>query len=122
MAALRTEIEITAVDPSGDMVFVEGRGPGGVQLGLLVAAGSLPARVGQRIAVSIEVVTQAAAPSMRERMTRPTATADPRAAAAGAPAQNRTDVVLSAILGVSPGAERERDVDDEMDALFGLRK
>ena len=121
MTALRLELEISAVDPSGDMVFVEARGPGGVQVGLMVAAASFPVKVGQRLSVALETPTSAA-PSMRERMGRSASSATANTAP---PATTRTtdqsDLVLSAILGSSPSAERERDVEDEMDALLGRR-
>ena len=63
---------------------------------------------------------------MRERMAKPAAVAAdaPRNAAAPSTARaatGTTDVVLSAIFG-NPPSERERDVDDEMDALFGKRR
>jgi hypothetical protein len=131
MAALRLELEITTVEPSGTMVFVEGHAPGGVQVGLMIPPSTLTARVGQRLAVSLE--TLGAASSMRERMVRPTAvtTDAPRsatttpstsAATAGSTQEARTDAVLAAVFGTSPAAERERDVNEEMDALFGRRQ
>lgn len=128
MAALRLELEISTVEPSGDMVFVEGHGPGGVQLGLMLPASMLAARVGQRLAVSVEAA--ASPPTMRERMARASspATESPRSAATSPPAsadsapQNMTDVVLAAVFGTSPTAESERDVNEEMDALFGRRR
>lgn len=87
-----------------------------------------PVRVGQRLAVSLDALDAVSAPSMRERMGRPaTATegsaATPSAAAtAGSREQALTDVVLAAVFGTSPAAERERDVNEEMDALFGRRR
>ncbi|PCC69313.1 hypothetical protein SAMN02745121_09182 [Nannocystis exedens] len=128
MAALRLELEITTVEPSGTMVFVEGQAPGGVQVGLMLPAGTLATRVGQRLAVSVETLNAASAPSMRERMARtetPRSAASGTAATAAAPGStsaDMTDVVLAAVFGTSPAAERERDVNEEMDALFGRRR
>ncbi|MCY0994791.1 hypothetical protein OV203_47130 [Nannocystis sp. ILAH1] len=129
MAALRLELEITTVEPSGAMVFVEGHAPGGVQVGLMIPTGTLAARVGQRLAVSLEAAMQSSAPSMRERMARPTATAATTSSgtpastpSTGSASQAMTDVVLAAVFGSSPAAERERDVNEEMDALFGRRR
>ncbi|MFZ6179880.1 hypothetical protein [Nannocystis pusilla] len=128
MAALRLELEITTVEPSGTMVFVEGHAPGGVQVGVMIPAGTLLVRVGQRLAVSLDALDTASAPSMRERMGRSAAATEGSAATSspaattGSREQALTDVVLAAVFGTSPAAERERDVNEEMDALFGRRR
>ncbi|MBZ5708227.1 hypothetical protein [Nannocystis pusilla] len=124
MAALRLELEITTVDPSGTMVFVEGHAPGGVQVGAMIPAGSLPARVGQRLVVSLDALDATSAPSMRERMGRSSAATERSASTppgAATAQQAMTDVVLAAVFG-SSATERERDVNEEMDALFGRRR
>lgn len=132
MTALRLEIEVSTVDVTGDTTFVEARGPDGVQLGMVLRTGSLGARVGQRLAVTIEAQ---AAPSLRDRMGRSApapaegSSATPPVAATRSPpsntnsAQDASSMVMAAILGKKPGGSEapERDVLDEMDALFGKR-
>lgn len=90
MSVLRLDVEVTAVDPAGDMVFVEGRAPDGTQLAVILSATLLRGSAlapGQRVQVTLELpsattTAPAPAPSLRERMTRP--------ATSGAPATART--------------------------------
>ncbi|MEZ4437090.1 MAG: hypothetical protein R3F65_32235 [bacterium] len=124
MSTLRLGVEITSVEPAGDLVYVEGRGESGVQLGLYLRAGLLAARAGQRVTLTIEAAEQAA-PSLRERMQRapPTEAARSSAATAASEPGEASKVMLAAIFGTPTGGETsERDVMDEMDALFGRRR
>lgn len=91
MSVLRLDVEVTTVDPAGDMVFVEGRAPDGTQLAVNLSAAALRGSAlapGQRVQVTLELpsaTTTAPAPSLRERMARPAT-----GAAAGAPATARS--------------------------------
>ena len=130
---MRLDIELTTIDPNGELAYLEGRGADGQQLGLYLRAPALAQlgalAPGQRLTLTLEPAP-ASVPSLRERMAGPAA---PRLAATPAPAPaparaapprvEQTAAILAAVLGPPRrGAEPIRDVDDEMDALFGRKK
>lgn len=123
MNSLRLDVELTTVEPAGAWTFVEGRAADGAQIALYLAAESLRGSAlaaGQRVALTLELpaATTAAPPPLRERMARPAAAA-PKAAASPEPEA----ALISSIFGErAPVADHERDIDDEMDALFGRMK
>ena len=142
MTSIRLDMELTTLDATGALVYVEAHAASGAQVGLYLTPetaaqlGALAA--GQRLALTLELPAQAAAPSLRERM-QPTRAASPtprsaatattpplaRSSATTTP-PTRTDhsaAFMASILG-KPSGENviERDIDDEMDALLGRKK
>lgn len=127
---VRLDVELVAVEPVGDLVYVEGRGVEGVQVALYLPPATLrgiAAAAGMRVSIALELPAAAAPQPLRERMGRPV-TATPRSASppptggpAGAPPRSDASAAILSLLGKPSAGDGlgERDVDDEMDALLG---
>lgn len=141
---VRLDLELTTIEPAGDMVYLEGRAADGAQVALYVSPVALRGSslaAGQHVSIVLELpaATSAAPPPLRERMARSAvagapatarASATPRAATTAAPPtaapptggtpRSASDAILSLLGKPSAGTGLgERDVDDEMDALLG---
>lgn len=110
---LRLDLEVTTIEPAGDMVYIEARAPGGAQVALYLPPSALVGvslTVGQRVPLALELpasAKQAAPPPLRERMSRSPATASTSAAGAAGAAPRSAPTTTRATSTAPPAARAD---------------